>query len=437
MQPSRNIIPSTTIKTISHNIYSLYETYRKWIDYYFYEIKWFLILIYINSFAKNDVSNPTREILVVPAANLDGGFGDDVMISAFVSQIKSNDNIDILTDRIIRRDDYLGKYKNVAYLDGLNPGNYFYLLGLVKNYRTVVVLGADVLDGFQSFHNSIDRLRLIYLASKFNSVSKIIGFSINKSVLPKIKKMFNKISSRCDMYVRDIDSYNRLKNILGNENNIHQAADIAFLTNVDQDYSKTDDYKKYNTWADECKNKGMKIAALCPNAYLAEKNGLDNQLELFDTLIQAIESTGTSVAYLLLYHDLRTHCKGKNDKDISEILYNKYSNHFNCYFSSNIRNGCELKSYLKNVDFTISGRMHFGIAGLAYGKPMFGIEYQDKFSGLLKMMGLDVKKCSIDYFNPQNSDNVINEFIKNLNRYTEAVNKTINNMVLLSKNNFC
>ena len=68
------------------------------------------------------------------------------MISAFVSQIKSNDKIDILTDRIIRRDDYLGKYKNMTYLGGFNPGNYFFLLGLVKNYRMVVVLGANVLD---------------------------------------------------------------------------------------------------------------------------------------------------------------------------------------------------------------------------------------------------------------------------------------------------
>ena len=83
-----------------------------------------------------------------------------------------------------------------------------------------------------SFQNSINRLRLIYLATKFNSVCNIISFSVNKSVLPRIQKMFIKISSRCDMYVRDIDSYYRLKIILGNEKHIIRGSGFSY--NIDQ-----------------------------------------------------------------------------------------------------------------------------------------------------------------------------------------------------------
>ena len=124
MKHSINIGIIISAKAIRHTIYLIYDYCRKWINYYYCEFKWLIIIAYVNVFISKSTSKSARGILVVPAANLDGGFGDDVMLSAFVSQIKTNEIIDIFTDRIIRRDDYLGKYKNVAYLGGFIPGIY-------------------------------------------------------------------------------------------------------------------------------------------------------------------------------------------------------------------------------------------------------------------------------------------------------------------------
>ena len=67
------------------------------------------------------------------------------------------------------------------------------------------------------------------------------------------------------------------------------------------------------------------------------------------------------------------------------------------YFDAHLRNGLELKSYLDFIDFTITGRMHFGISGIAAGKPMFGICYANKFEGMLRLFEIDPDRNLIDY----------------------------------------
>ena len=136
--------------------------FKKWLKYNSYEIKWIIAISLVNVLRLRKVPDQTRETLLLPAADLDGGFGEDLMVSAFVSLTKPNEKIDILTSEGIRRDDYLGRYPNISYLNAFKTGNYFRLLSLTREYKRMVVLGADVLDGFHSFHNSMDRLRLVY-----------------------------------------------------------------------------------------------------------------------------------------------------------------------------------------------------------------------------------------------------------------------------------
>src|SRR5690606_10635594 len=110
------------------------------------------------------------------------------------------------------------------------------------------------------------------------------------------------------------------------------------------------------------------------------------------------------------------------DKGLSEELYFSRKNKTNSYFTPNIKNGVELKSYLEYIDFTLSGRMHFGISGYSLKKPMLGITYEDKFSGLQRLFGLNPEFTLIaDYKNISQGKYVMDYFLENLDNIQKNI----------------
>ncbi|HTR80594.1 MAG TPA: polysaccharide pyruvyl transferase family protein [Bacteroidota bacterium] len=409
--------------------------FKNLLVYFVVEIKWFIALIYLKVSRAIESSSSSKDILLLAGADLDGGFGDDIMVKAFVSQYGKDVKIDIFTPKIIRREDYLGDYPNVGYVGGFKIGNYFYFIKVIKKYKCVAVFGADVLDGYYTFHNSADRLRLLILAGKLHIDCKLISFSINSSISPRLIALLKEVSAYCLLNTREFDSYLRLKDLLGSEDRIQLTADVAFLAQVEPARYELREYMKYKKWVTECNKNGKAILAICPNAIVANQQGLNRHLKLFDAIIQTLSPFKDSYAFVFLYHDLRLRCENKSDKDISEILYSTYKSNYECYFTQDIKNGFELKSFLKDIEFCISGRMHLGISSLTFGKLMFGISYQDKFSGLYKHLGLDGNRCSIDYMHPENAGALLKEFISNRGQFEKVLKNNINNIYSLSKKN--
>lgn len=377
-----------------------------------------------------------NKILVLPAANLNGGFGEDIMITSFMNNFANGTPVCILNGYKIIREDYKTINKNIEFIDGFDDRvNFLKLLLLIKNCSLVYVIGADIMDGTYRVHNSINRLRVIELANRIGVKAQISGFSVSKNILPVVKAKFIKVAKDVRLKIRDVESYVRMKDFIPAEQLI-LTNDIAFICpDVPASY-QSNTYENYKSWVATAKAKGKSIIGVCPNAIQAKKIGFENYLSGFKQLLEGFLAVG-DYAFVFLYHDIRPICDEASDSTFSRIL-NEYfgAKSVDCFYTDQIRNGVELKGYVSLVDFTITGRMHLGISGLTFSKPMFGVSYANKFEGMVKLFDVDPNSCLIDYDKLSESKEKIRLFTENFAAIENSVKKNIQKVKLETSNNY-
>lgn len=387
------------------------------------ELTWLLARILL-LFVKKKASN---EILLVPASNLDGGFGEDIMVSSFIENFSNSKPVTVFTWAKIDRADYLSRYPNVKLMGGFTDTiNFVKAVFLVRKYGLVYIIGADIMDGAYSVLRVITRLRLMKMANMMKIDSQISGFSISEKVYPKIKPELVSISQFSLIKARDIESYNRLAHFISSDR-LLLTNDLAFICpSVPESYNTGAAYEKFRLWVDSQKQNFRKIVAVCPNSIQAQKYGLDKYITSFRSLLDRFVSKG-NFSFVFLYHDLRPLCGRESDLTISESLFDYYlsNSDVSVFYSPDIRNGVELKGYLELADFTITGRMHFGISGLTYGKPMFGIAYANKFEGMLRSFDLNPSWCLVEYTNMHDNNIQVGKFVNNFELIKHNIGKQV------------
>lgn len=377
-----------------------------------------------------------NKILVLPAANLNGGFGEDIMITSFMNNFANGTPVCILNGFKIIREDYKKINKNIEFIDGFNDKvNFLKLLLLIKNCSLVYVIGADIMDGTYRVHNSINRLRVIELAHRIGVKAQISGFSVSKNILPVVKAKFIKVAKDVRLKIRDVESYTRMKDFIDTDRLI-LTNDIAFICPDVPNSYESKIYDDYQAWVNSAKANGKTIIGVCPNAIQAKKIGFENYLSGFKKLLEGFLEVG-NYAFVFLYHDIRPICDEASDSTISQIL-NEYfkAKSVDCFYTDQIKNGVELKGYVAQVDFTITGRMHLGISGLTFSKPMFGVSYANKFEGMVKLFDVDPNTCLIDYDKLSESKEKILLFTKNFAAIEDSVKKNIQKVKLETSNNY-
>ena len=371
-----------------------------------------------------------RKILLMPPTVLNGGFGDDIMTVAFIEQ-HQNAEITLYLPEVKDREDLYGQYRNVHCLS-------FQELPKYHQYTDAYVLGADNMTGSYGLEDPLFKSNVLKVANRYGLKTGILGFSITESVAPEIKQAFIKLSSSTRFFFREIDSYERALQFLP-EQAIRLVADVAFLC----PFSDVDDkqYKQWITAQKEDKEGGKEEAedrlliGICPNSIQASKLGIDLYLQHFEELMQYINDK-YKAAFVLLLHDTRPLCDGLSDKDLSRMLYKKCHQKLPLFYTDSITNGIQLKSYLQYIDFTLTGRMHLGISGYSLGKPMLGITYEGKFSGLQKFFHINPQDSLIDYHKINDSFDVIDRFIQNLETHKRNVSLHIDSVKNMSHLNF-
>lgn len=365
------------------------------------------------------------KVLVIPPTIMDGSFGDELMLISFLEHNKKKKVIIYEEKNLIRKDLY-DRYDNLEFLEWDEKI-------IFKNVSHAYVLGADNMTGAYGEKNPLFKIRFLNRCNKSGIKTYILGFSLNENVNSKIKEGLNIISKKTKLFLREEVSYNRALEFIDNKFNVKQVADLAFLSPM---YSLNDDI--FENWIINQKQNGRKILAVCPNALQAKNIGEEKYISDIIILLK-YSLKKHKISILLLYHDLRNHCNGKSDKDISSEIYNKLIDNFkdNLFFSSTIKNGLEMKYYLQDIDFTLTGRMHFGISGYSLNKPMIGIAYEGKFSGLQKIFDIDSKETLInDMLKISESEDKIDYIINNFDQINNNIKLNINKVKSLSLSNF-
>lgn len=364
-------------------------------------------------------------ILLLPAADLNGGFGEDIMVGSFLKAFNKH-KLDLIVSNAYDKD-YLKDNKQYPIL--LDKLYLTKLVLLMRKYSELHVIGADIMDGFHKGAGTI-RFKSLDLAYRMGLKINLTGLSVRKSFPPKTKKMFLKYSTYGFVKARDIDSYDRLQKFIPTDK-LMLVSDLAFLC---PDNNQTpSSFEKTKSWIEIKKNAGKTIVAFCPNSIQMQKLGKDVYFKMTKHMIKILVTNDCSV--VLLYHDLRRYALDTSDKDISKELYAELNNN-DLLYVDDIPDGITLKKYLSLVDFTFTGRMHFGISGYVCGKPMFGISYLNKFEGLQKMFGLKSKETLLDYSNIVNETETIKHFIQNNTTISLTANKNFAQLKKLAEGNF-
>lgn len=376
---------------------------------------------YIYSYIYKKILKNDKDFILIPPTVLNGSFGDEIMVISFINYFK-NKKILLYVEKIIERKDLFSNYNNISIKSWNSPIR-------IEKYSKLFLLGADNLSGTYSNKEVLDKFKILKYANFYSTEISILGFSLSKNISEIVKDEFKNISNYTKFKLRDPDSFKRAENFLPKKN-IYQVADLAFLCPLINCNNEA-----YLRWINKQKEDNRKIIAICPNS-IHMRNYEDQQyISQYVEAIELINNSG-NYSFVLLYHDLRDLNKGWNDMTISKSIYSRLKTLKNVYFTDRITNGVQLKSYLPYVDITLTSRMHLGISGYSVGKPMFGITYENKFSGLQKLFGISPERSLVEYTELENLKEKFDLFIQDYENNVDLVKDNIQNVIELSKKNF-
>lgn len=372
-----------------------------------------------------------KRILIVHPDTSNYSFGDQAMIVGLMSFIKKKypkTKLDSLylyprqSDRVL--EDYGLDVKEYS------PESYEcwekYIKGVINNYNTIIVIGADILDGAYGIDNSLNYLRIIKEANNIGKNVIVNGCSFNSIKTDIIIKAIQNLPKGVIFNARDINSYNRLKSY--GCKNLKLTADTAFLFNYG-DYNISSFAKDLYNKLCEIKKKGKKLIGI----HLCLEPDFDYQ-----TFVDKLTDTIPKDCYYILFpHDLRVYDSKIPDKECIELIEKSLkSKGIDCCNAFSFKNEADVKFVMRIFDLVITGRMHPAIAALSLDIPVISFVYQDKFEGLysfykFKQNYLFDKKS----FDSVKLKNIIDYSLKNIKKVKTHINKKNKHIKRLAEKN--
>jgi polysaccharide pyruvyl transferase WcaK-like protein len=258
------------------------------------------------------------------------------------------------------------------------------LLVALFGYRSVALLGADVLDGFYSDDAVRLRLRLVELAAKAGTRTCVLGFSFNGAPTDGARARMAALPGNVVTLARDRLSHARLGALRAGA--LEQAADVAFLLQTGQPDVRAVDLAQ---WSAAVHARGGRVLGvnLCAMAMGAAGLTPDASVALAHAVLTRLRERYPLLGLLLIPHDVRG---DPSDVKLLELLARRLG-----LDDDDLRmlepplSARVVKQTCACIDVAWTGRMHFAIAALGQGVPVVAHEYQDKFAGLFADFGLE------------------------------------------------
>lgn len=329
-------------------------------------------------------------ILIIPSDPelLTSSTGDQAMLGAIVaywrqSIPRARFSVAVATDRAAGAAHALG----LVPLRLLTPASTFEsALEQVRasDIGTVVVMGADVLDGSYNVAFSGRQLMLLDLLARGGADSYITGFSVSQDFHPRVVRLFDALDRSVRINLRDPVSFARFRAASTAPANL--VADVAFLLEP----RASELTERIDGWIAAQRQAGRVILGLNCHPLLlelAERHELDRFL---GTFVEAVADFAAQreVALLMVDHDNRG---SSADAICLRPVHDRLVERLGAahiYYPDDRLSADEIKAVVADLDGVISGRMHLMIAAMGAGTPVFGIDYKDKMEGLLNHFGL-------------------------------------------------
>jgi len=248
----------------------------------------------------------------------------------------------------------------------------------------VVVVGADVMDGYYSPMTSLRLLATADLLVRRGAAGTILGFSFNRQPYRQLRHAFDQIDARLLVNVRDGVSLDRFRRFSSTPAEL--VADSAFMLQPDDASERV---RQTASWVESRRAAGDIVIAFNLHPMLIRLASDADIAALVASAQAALRALAQQhrVSIVLLSHDYRD----RDGDDIClEPLHDALAATMGdrlCYPRARL-SAAELKAISGQLDGVVTGRMHLAIASLGMGVPVAALTYQDKFQGLFDHFGL-------------------------------------------------
>ncbi len=380
---------------------------------------------------------PFQNLLIIasdPGAVV-GSRGDDAMFSAVVGQAQSvNPTVKIGVVCTSPQVSPIVRTLGITPEPVWNGHGFDDYLRLLDRYDTVIMIGADVMDGVYGEHNAVRFWAMSDLAARKGLRSFVLGCSFSDSIASAVKQVMQKLSPKLVVHARD-----RLSKEKFDANSALTAelvADSAFLL---PPTPTAPDQAAVATWVDQQHEAGRFVCAFNTHPMIFEENPLPQVAALNSRLAEILPRLAErhAVSYLLVPHDFR----GPSQGDIVSLepLYRLLEPTLGdrVHLARSEARAAELKSLVACADMLVTGRMHLGVGALSMGVPIWGLSPQDKFVGLFEHFGLgDLRITPTMAEDPAVLEQFLDNAFQNWAETRDQVRHALPNVKRLSARNF-
>lgn len=323
-----------------------------------------------------------RRLVVLPSDpwTLVGAKGDEAMMQAVVARLRQqNPALEVAvvtaTPQAEAAAGALGFASLPAWLCPMDEG-----IRLIEAFDpdSMVVVGADVMDGYYSPVTTTRMLLMAEAAARRGVRVSILGFSFNTTPSDKVRPAFDNLSAAIAVNVRDRISLERFQRFSRAPSRL--VADSAFMLLPDHAAA---DVRQVIEWAAQRRRAGEWVLGFNVHPMLFRAATPPQIAALIDSAVTALRRlcARKPVSLLLLSHDYRgtdgDHvCLGPIARALQPDLRSRLM------YPTQAFSAAQLKALAGCTDGVVTGRMHLAIASLGMERPVAALTYQDKFQGL-------------------------------------------------------
>lgn len=367
----------------------------------------------------------TQKIVILPPTS-GGSLGDQAMLDASTEAVRGFGKVVVID----APGSLIPVRETVIYapLNGSSKMSKLRALKEILSSGTILFLGADVIDGV--YGGDCRRLGVLDMFVRAGLQGACIGFSISDRPGAKATQRLLKLPLM-RMHVRDRVSLTRFEKLTGRKGIL--VADAAFCLRPE---ITTPVMQEAIDWTKAQRGQGRKVLAVNIGGPTLRKIPGDG-IESMNICLERWLSEAPERAVLLLPHDFKPAPVGDIEplRRLNEMLALKFSDRV--MFIEPPFNTWDVKALAAEIDFSMTGRMHFAIACLGMGTPTIGIVYQGKFEGLMDHFGLENMLITPDTASgPDVLLSRLNEVETQLPELRSRIAKKLPEVKELSKKNF-